>query len=267
MAKRQGEAKVRAVILAAGYATRLYPLTRNIPKPLLKVTAEKGVIDFIVDDLSASAAVEEVAVVTNGKYCADFTAWARRRHGRPSAGRGKGFSVRVLNDGTVSNQDRRGAVGDIAFAVRHRRIGQDLLVVGGDNLFDVGVERFLRFAREQAPRVSLGLFDVRDRQAARRFGIVTVDDKDRVVSFEEKPARPRSTLAATCLYYFPKETLRYLREYIRDRDTSNDAPGNYIKWLMPRTGVSGFSIRNGHWFDIGHLDSYKQVLELYNGKV
>jgi len=257
--KARRRTPVKAVILAAGYATRLYPLTRNIPKPLLQVTARKAVIDFIVDDLISCGFVDEILVVTNDKYAADFALWARRRRGRGP--------VRVLNDGTLSNSDRRGAIGDMAFAVRKRAITTDLIVVGGDNLFDFGVARFLRSARARAPRVSLGLFDIHDKAAARRFGVVAVDRAGRVTSFEEKPARPKSTLAATCLYYFPAASLAYLKRYIRDRDTSNDAPGNYIKWLRERTGVSGFVIRRGHWFDIGHLDSYKEVLTLYNGKV
>jgi glucose-1-phosphate thymidylyltransferase len=254
-----GAEKIKAVVLAAGYATRLYPLTRNIPKPLLQVTSHKTVIDFIGDDLSADGRVDEITVVTNHKYFGDFSAWARRRRTR--------VPVHVLDDGTLSNADRRGAIGDMAFAVKHRKIDGDLVVVGGDNLFDVGVSRFLDFAQARRPRVSLGLFDVHDRVAARRFGIVGLDRLKRVVSFEEKPARPKSTLAATCLYYFPKESLAHLKTYIRDRDTSNDAPGNYIKWLMKKTGVSGFAIRGGHWFDIGHMESYKEVLALYNGKI
>lgn len=259
MATIRRYAKIKAVILAAGYATRLYPLTRNIPKPLLQVTARKTVIDFIVDDLAADGRVDEITVVTNDKYHCDFAAWARFRRTR--------VPLRVLDDGTFSNSDRLGAIGDMAFAVRKRKIAADLVVVGGDNLFDVGVARFLSFAQGRRPCVSLGLFDIYDKTAARRFGIVGLDRNSRVISFEEKPARPKSTLAATCLYYFPKESLAYLKEYIKDRDTSNDAPGNYIKWLMKKTGVSGFPIRRGHWFDIGHLGSYKEVLALYNGKV
>ncbi len=251
--------KIKAVILAAGYATRLYPLTRNIPKPLLQVTPGKAVIDFIVEDLAGCGRVDEIAVVTNHKYAGAFAAWVRRRRAR--------VPIAILDDGTLSNSDRLGAIGDMAFAVGKRKIATDLIVVGGDNLFDVGVARFVRFAHRHKPRVSLALFDIRDKDAARRFGIVGVDRADHVTSFDEKPARPRSTLAATCLYYFPKASLALLKDYIGDRDTSNDVPGNYIKWLMKRTGVSGFAIRRGHWFDIGHLDSYKQVLALYNGKV
>jgi len=255
----QRDKKIKAVILAAGYATRLYPLTLNIPKPLLQVTGRRTVIDFIVEDLVACGRVDEIVVVTNGKYAADFVAWAGLCRAR--------ITVTVLDDGTLSNRDRLGAIGDMAFAVSRRKIASDLIVVGGDNLFDVGVARFLRFAEAHRPRVSLGLFDIHDRAVARRFGVAAVDRAGRVTSFEEKPPRPRSTLVATCLYYFPAASLAYLKSYIRDRDTSHDAPGNYIKWLMERTGVSGFVIRRGHWFDIGHLDSYKEVLALYNGKI
>jgi len=256
---RPGQRKIKAIVLAAGYATRLYPLTRHIPKPLLAVTPGRSVIDFIVDDMAASGRIDGIVVVTNDKYHGEFAAWARGRRCR--------VPLVVLNDGTRSNEDRLGAIGDMDFVVDKMRIAQDVVIVGGDNLFDVGVRRFLAFAEARRPRVSLGLFDVHDRAAARRFGIAGLDRAGRLTTFEEKPARPRSTLAATCLYFFPKASLAFLKKYIADRGTSHDAPGNYIKWLLTKTGVSGFPIRRGHWFDIGHLDSYKQVLALYNGKI
>lgn len=253
---QRGERGVTAVVLAAGYATRLYPLTKDIPKPLLKVTGTKTVVDFLVDDLEAFG-VREIVVVTNRKFYAAFRAWARARRSR--------VPIVVLDDGTLSNEDRRGAVGDLDFAVRRRRIGTDLVVVGGDNLFDKGCAAFLAFAGRHAGETSLGVVDIGSRDEARRFGVVKLDRGDRVVSFEEKPARPKSTWVATCLYYLPKRVLSFLGKYMADPSTSKDAPGNLIRWLMIHDRVAGGRLARGHWFDIGHLDSYKEVVALYNG--
>jgi glucose-1-phosphate thymidylyltransferase len=253
---KKRESRITAVVLAAGYATRLYPLTKDIPKPLLRVTGTKTVVDFIVDDLEAYG-VREIVVVTNRKFYPVFRTWARARRGR--------VPVVVLDDGTLSNEDRRGAVGDLDFAVRRRRIKTDIVVVGGDNLFDRGCAAFLEFAERASETASLGVVDIGRLEEARRFGVVKLDKGHRVVSFEEKPARPQSTLVATCLYYLPKRVLALLARYMADPSTSKDAPGNFIRWLMIHDRVMGGCLARGHWFDIGHLNSYKKVVALYNG--
>jgi glucose-1-phosphate thymidylyltransferase len=249
--------KIKAVILAAGYATRLYPLTLNIPKPLLKIKSQKAVIDFIVDELKVSRRVDEIIVVTNHKFFGDFSRWAKARK--------DALKVTVVDDGTRSNDDRLGAVGDIYFAVKKKKIDHDFLVIGGDNLFDRGFAQFLEFGESRRPWASIGVFDINDKKEATRFGIVTVDRTKKISSFEEKPGRPKSTLVATCLYYFPAETLKGLKKYMRDAATSKDAPGNYIRWLFKEDKVYAFTLKKGHWYDIGHFDSYKEVVAEYNG--
>jgi len=248
--------ELKAIILAAGYATRLYPLTLNIPKPLLHVTPEKTVIDFIVDDLSGVRGIDEVLVVTNHKFYPDFIRWSAKRK--------LACTLTVLDDGTMSNLDRLGAVGDIVYAVNKKRIDSDLIVIGGDNLFDRGFKDFFNFAFSKRPYASLGVFDIKDKKDAAQFGVVSVDPRGRVISFEEKPARPRSSCVATCLYFFPKDTLRLLHRYAADPKTIKDAPGNYIRWLMQKSRVYGSALGQGHWHDIGHFDSYKEVVNRYN---
>ncbi|MDD5019937.1 MAG: nucleotidyltransferase family protein [Candidatus Omnitrophica bacterium] len=250
---------VEAVILAAGYATRLYPLTLGVPKPLLRIGRGKTVIDMIVDGLSPLRNVRRITVVTNHKFSEDFKAWASRHPRRKM--------ICVEDDGTRSNEDRLGAIGDIYHVVKKKRITDDVLVIGGDNLFGRTFEGFVRFARRRAPFASLGLFDIRTRSIASRFGVVSIDRNGRVVRFEEKPEHPASTLVATCLYYFPARTLKDLEAYALDKTTSNDASGNYIRWLIKRSKVYGLALKQGHWFDIGHLDSYKQVIARYNGVI
>ena len=249
--------KVKAVILAAGYATRLYPLTLNIPKPLLKITSSKAVIDFIVDDLVNSGLPEEIIVVTNHKFYADFCNWARAR---------RETRISVLDDGTRSNDDRLGAVGDIFYAVKKKAIQDDLIVVGGDNLFDRGFSKFLKFALKKSPYASLGLFDIKSKKEASRFGVVGVTSQGRITSFEEKPLEPKSTCVATCMYYFPKETLALLGKYMEDPKTKKDAPGNYIRWLMEHDSVYGVVLEEGHWHDIGHFDSYREVVKQFKDR-
>lgn len=256
---RETSASIEAIILAAGYATRLYPLTLGIPKPLLRITRDKTVIDVIVDSLLPMGIVRRITVVTNHKFSGDFSAWARRHpHGR---------MICIEDDGTLSNDDRLGAIGDIYYVVAKKKIKDDVLVVGGDNLFGRPFDGFIRFARRHRPYASLGLFDIKDRTKAGRFGVVSMNKGKRVVRFEEKPDRPASTLVATCLYYFPASTLGDLKVYALDKTTSNDASGNYIRWLMERSRVYGFALKQGHWVDIGHLDSYKQVIARYNGAI
>jgi glucose-1-phosphate thymidylyltransferase len=244
------------VVLAAGYATRLYPLTLNIPKPLLHITRDKTVIDFIVAELEKIAGVKEIIVVTNHKFAGDFKVWAKKRRSK--------LSISVLDDGTHCNEDRLGAVGDISYAVKKKKIDSDFLVFAGDNLFDQGVGRFYEFATSRRPHASIGLFDIGSKKDACRFGVVTVDRRGKILSFEEKPAKPKSTLVATCLYFFPQETLKLLERYVSDQETSKDAPGNYIRWLLGATGVYGFTLKKGHWHDIGHFDSYKEVVSQFS---
>jgi glucose-1-phosphate thymidylyltransferase len=249
---------VKAIILAAGYATRLYPLTLNIPKPLLRVTPDKTVIDFIVDDLITVAGLDEIVVVTNHKFYSDFLKWAAHRK--------LPCRLSILDDGTRTNIDRLGAVGDIIYAVTKKKIDSDLAVIGGDNLFDRGFKKFFDFAFARQPYASLGVFDIKNKKEAANFGVVSITPRGRVVSFEEKPVHPRSSCVATCLYYFPKQTLKLLYRYAADPRTVKDAPGNYIRWLMQKDRVYGFALKKGNWHDIGHFDSYKEVVNQFTNK-
>lgn len=252
----QGKKNLKAIILAAGYATRLYPLTRQLPKPLLKVTKDKTIIDLMVDELVKSLLFDEIFVVTNQKFYPDFCRWAKKHKTR--------VPLVVLNDGTHSNSDRLGAIGDLSLVVSKGKINSDVVVVGGDNLFDRGLGHFLTFALRHRDSASMALYDLKCKKEASRFGIVLLDRKKKIMHFDEKPARPKSTLAATCLYYFPKRALLELRCYMKDRRTPKDAPGNFIHWLITRESVYGYVLKEGHWYDIGQIESYKEVLRQMN---
>ncbi len=240
---------MKVLILAAGYATRLYPLTLNKPKPLLKV-GSKTITDRIVEKIEAVKNIDVIYIVTNDKFSTHFEKWAKKSPYKTP--------ITIINDRTFSNETRLGAVGDMELVVSEEGIDDDLLVLGGDNLFEFDLMDFIRFARRKRG-FAVALRDVGDKKAAKKYGIVTLDNNDKVEEFVEKPKEPKSTLAAMCVYYFPKEKLDLLKVYI-DAGMNRDQPGHYISWLVSKGLVYGYTIK-GEWFDIGD----KKLLKLAHG--
>ena len=247
---------MKTLILAAGYATRLYPLTKDKAKPLLPI-GNRPVIGHILDRLEGLSGLSEILVVTNHKFYPQFERWA--------AGLSFPAPLTLLDDGSTEEGDRLGAVGDIRFAIQQRKIREDLLVIGGDNLFDFDLAPFVSFAKKKIPFCSLMVYDVADFDLARQYGIVSLDGEGKVVSLEEKPRKPTSTLAAMCVYFFPKQTLSYGEDYAQ-LPHSKDAPGFYIKWLHETKGVYGFAA-HGRWYDIGDLASYQKACDTFKKEV
>ena len=241
--------------MAAGYGTRLYPLTINQPKPLLLVN-NRPMINFLLDKLSQINEIKEVFVVTNDKFFALFKEW--REKIKPDF---KNLKIKIVNDGSKSPQDRKGAIGDIQFVIAGENIQDDLLVIGGDNLFNFGIKDFIKFAKGHTPQVSIGLFDIRNKDEAVKFGVADLNKDSRLLSFVEKPELPPSTLIAMCLYYFPKDSLAQIKEYLKT-ENKKDASGDYINWLRQREPVYGY-VFQGSWFDIGHIDSYSKANQLF----
>jgi glucose-1-phosphate thymidylyltransferase len=240
---------MKALILAAGYATRLYPLTKEYPKPLLTV-GEKPLIDHIVAKLEAVEDIDEIIVVTNSKFIAQFEKWLS-----PLAAK---KNITLVDDLTKTLEDRRGAIGDMYFAIESKQIKEDLLVIGGDNLFDGGLDEYLQFANAHKSYPVIGAYDIKDRAQAQKYGVITVDAANKIVDFQEKPEKPNSTLVAMCLYYFPKEKLRLVEEYMASRADKHDATGFYISWLSKKESVYAFTFK-GRWYDIGDPDFYKEA--------
>jgi glucose-1-phosphate thymidylyltransferase len=231
---------MNALVLAAGYATRLYPLTQTVAKPLLPVGG-RPMIDYIVDAISEVPGLESLHVVTNSRFAEDFRRWAGARDERP---------VAVHDDGTRSDDDRLGAIGDIRFVVERAGLdADDLVVVAGDNLFDFSLRGQVAFWREKGRASCLALYDVGDRELARQYGIVELDEQDRVVGFVEKPDAPQSTLAATAAYVFHREHVALLDAYLGEGNVP-DQPGRFVAWLQAREPVYGYRAR-GEWHDIG----------------
>jgi glucose-1-phosphate thymidylyltransferase len=230
---------VKAIILAAGYATRLYPLTRDRPKHLLEVGG-RTILDRLLNRLEGIE-LDRIYVVTNAKFADDFRAWARDRP-----------DIVVIDDGTTSDEDKLGAIGDLGFVIQREQLDDDLLVAAGDSLFSDSLVGFAGFARKKgAPAIAV--YDAGSLEAIRRYSSVGVDEEDRVVFFEEKPQEPRSTLAGIALYIYPRETLSLVRAYL-DGGNNPDQPGRLVEWLHTRVPVYAWRVP-GRWLDIGSAET------------
>lgn len=224
-----------ALILAAGYATRLQPLTDDRPKHLLPVGG-RPMLDWILDKIH-DARVGDVHLVTNARFAPQFERWA------------KGKSVTVHDDGTSSNEDRLGAIGDIRFVQERAGIDDDMLVIAGDNLFDYELSDYIAYWRTKDGASAVAVHDVGTLDLARKYGIVAVDEDDRIVDFLEKPENPPSTLAATATYLYARAHARLVPTYLAEGNPP-DQPGNYVAWLHKREPVYAYRFGGG-WYDIG----------------
>ena len=240
---------MKALILAAGYGTRLASVIKDTPKPLIPV-GKRPLIDYVVDKLAIIKSLDEIVVVSNNKFTPHFQQWAASRVG-------KICPIRIVNDGTNTPEERLGSVGDIRFVWEKEPSLQDWLIIGGDNLFDGDLIPFVDYAFSKCPAMTIGAYDIHDIQAATKFGIVAVDANNKVISFQEKPENPLSTLTAMCLYYFPKQTLGFMAEYLSE-SKAVDAAGSYIKWLSEKKNVYGFQFF-GKWYDIGSIESLEEA--------
>lgn len=240
---------MKAVILAAGYATRLYPLTLNQPKCLLTV-GDQTILDALCTKLNAAVGLDEIIIVTNAKFFDQLNQWKNKSRSR--------LPIRVLNDGTTTNDDRLGAVGDLRFVIDQCRIDSDILMMASDNLFDQDLAGFLGFALSKKKYVTVAIYDIQDKNlASKKFGVLEIDQNSEVTSIEEKPEHPKSSLIGMGIYYFPKASLRLMNEYLNHQD-ANDAPGHYIRWLLGRLKIFGF-LFSGMWYDIGNLQALEEA--------
>jgi len=238
---------VKGLLLAGGYATRLRPLTDTIAKPLLPLGG-RPIVDWIVDRLDEAGVVTELHVVTNAVYAAAFERWA------------SGRSIAVWNDGTTSNEDRLGALGDIALAIDRGRLGgDDLLVIAADNLFEFSVADYVEFWRGKESGSALAVHRLADPSAASLYGVVELDGDDRVIGLEEKPEHPRSDLVSTAMYLFHRDHVALLAGYLAEGNPP-DPPGRFLEWLHVRVPVFGYRFSES-WFDIGNP---AQLLEADN---
>ncbi|UIO98447.1 NDP-sugar synthase [Halobaculum sp. CBA1158] len=240
---------MKAVVLAGGYATRLWPITRNRPKMFLPV-GDGTVIDEIFADLEADDRVDEVFVSTNERFAGEFESYlADSSFEKPT----------VSVEDTTAESEKFGVVGALAQLIEREGVDDDLIVVAGDNLISFDVGEFVDFF-EAKGTPALAAYDVGSRERAKSYGLVELDG-DRVVDFQEKPDDPNSTLVSIACYAFPQETLPDFEEYLSDGNNP-DEPGWFIQWLQSRQPVHAFTF-DGAWFDIGTPESYLDAVEWY----
>ena len=242
---------MKCVILAAGYATRLYPLTENFPKPLLDVQG-KSILDWLIDDVDRLGTISEYVVISNSKFFKHFQRWASERD----------KNITVLDDGTTSNETRLGAVKDIWFAIEKLQLNEDLLVVAGDNLLDFSLTKFISYAQEKQTSCIMRYFEPRTEKL-KKSGVVQTDEQDKVLQMQEKPQTPCSSWACPPFYYYVQADVPLVKKGI-DSGCGTDAPGSFIAWLCTQTTVHAMEMP-GKRYDIGNLESYQQVQQAYQG--
>lgn len=236
------------IILAAGYGTRLYPLTLDKPKALLEV-GNKTILDRLFEEIAHIKEANRVYIVTNEKFYKSFEDW-KEKSTYP-------LKIEVINDETKSNETRLGAIGDISLAMNKKNITGDVLITGSDNLFEFELRDFTKFGLLKKPFSSIALFDVKDKVLAKKYGICSLDKNGRVVDFTEKPESPASTLAATALYFIPGEKTAKISAYMKI-GLSKDAPGNLMKWLSEVDKLFGY-VTEEKWHDIGDKESLEKA--------
>jgi glucose-1-phosphate thymidylyltransferase len=242
---------MKCLILAAGYATRLYPLTKNFPKPLLQVKG-KTILDWLIDDIDALGEVNEYIVVSNQKFYDIFNDWAKSKKQK----------VTVLNDLTTSNETRLGAVKDIEFAIEALSINDDLLVIAGDNLLDFSLTKFIVYAKGKGTSCIMRYYEP-NIEKLKKTGVAEVDGTDKVLCLTEKPCEPKSNYACPPFYYYVKDDVKLIKKGIED-GCGVDAPGSFVAWLCTKTTVHAMEMP-GKRYDIGNLESYQKVQNEFLG--
>lgn len=243
---------MKCLILAAGYATRLYPLTENFPKPLLKV-GDKTILDWLVDDIDTAGLVDTYVVISNHKFAHHFEDWAAT----------KKQNIRVVDDGTISNETRLGAVCDVQFAIDQLGLDDDLLVIAGDNVLDFSLSRFVAYADEKKTSCIMRYYEPSEKKLT-KCGVVELDDQDRILSMEEKPAQPKSHWCCPPFYVYTRGDAQKVKDAISQKKCGTDAPGSFIAWLCTVADVHAMEMP-GKRYDIGNLESYQQVQQEYQG--
>lgn len=242
---------MKCLILAAGYATRLYPLTENFPKPLLEVKG-KTILDWLVDDIDTAGLIDEYVVISNHKYAHHFENWAKS----------KTMKVTVVDDGTCSNDTRLGAVKDIQFAIEKLQLDDDMLVIAGDNVLNFSLTKFMVYAKQKNTSCIMRYFEGEEKKL-QKCGVVEINKEDKILSMEEKPSQPKSNWCCPPFYYYTKDDARLVAKGI-EAGCGTDAPGSYIAWLCNQTPVYAMEMP-GKRFDVGNLESYNKIKNEYEG--
>lgn len=244
---------MKLIVLAAGYATRLYPLTLDRPKPLLEV-AGRPMLEHVLDALAPVRSIERIYVVTNAKFTGKFQTWAD--HYQSIA------PFTIVNDGSTDDTNKLGAIGDLNLVLTREGVDDDIMVVAGDNLFSQPLEGFEDFCRQKNAPV-LAVYDVGDLSAIKKYNSISTDAEGRISFFEEKPAEPRSTITGIALYYYPRSSLDLIRQYVAEGNNP-DQPGRLVQWMYTRTPFYTWRVP-GTWYDIGSKETLEEANRVFSG--
>jgi len=244
---------MKVIILAAGYATRLHPLTLTQPKPLLPV-AGKPMVEHVLDNLAPMGGIDRIYVVTNAKFAGHFEQWSKSYAAKAK------LNFTTVNDGSTDDRNKLGAIGDIHHVLQTQNVDDDLVVVAGDNLFDQPLADFGRCCREKNAPV-LAVYDVGNLEEIKKYNAISIDPSGKITFFEEKPKQPTSTLTGIALYFYPRHTLPLIKQYIAEGNNP-DQPGRLIQWLYPRTPVYTWRVP-GLWYDIGSKETLEEANRIF----
>src|SRR6185503_8846788 len=245
---------MKVLILAAGYATRLYPLTLTRPKPLLEV-AGKPMIEHVLDNIAPIPGIDRVYVVTNAKFAEQFQQWADNYRATKAK-----MNFTIINDGSTDDTNKLGAIGDLHLVLTREKLDDDLFVVAGDNLFSQSVEEFGKFCRRKNAPV-LAVYDVGNLEEIKKYNAITMDGDGRITFFEEKPKQPQSTVTGIALYYYPRSSLPLIQQYVREGNNP-DQPGRLVQWMYPRTPFYTWRVL-GLWYDIGSKETLEEANRIF----
>jgi glucose-1-phosphate thymidylyltransferase len=248
---------MKVIILAAGYATRLYPLTLTRPKPLLPV-AGKPMIDYVLDNLAPIGGIDQVIIVTNAKFADQFQKWADEYRASKSK-----LDFTVVNDGSTDDSNKLGAIGDLNLVITRENLDDDIIVVAGDNLFSEPLTAFGNYCEDKKEPV-LAVYDVGSLEDIKKYNAITFDPTGKITFFEEKPKQPSSTVTGIALYYYPKKTVPLIKQYIAEGNNP-DQPGRFVQWLYPRTPVYVWNVP-GLWYDIGSKETLDEANRIFAKK-
>ena len=244
---------MKCIILAAGYATRLYPLTENFPKPLLEVKG-KTIIDWLIDDIESSNKITEYIIVSNHKFINHFKDWQKNSKLKEK--------IILIDDGSISNETRLGAVSDILLAINEQKIDEDLLVVAGDNVLDFSLNKFINYFEDKKHTCIMRYFE-ENLEKIKKSACVLFDENDLVLEMNEKPLEPNSNWCTPPFYIYSKEDVKKVALALED-GCNKDAPGSFINWLYNKSKVYVMEMP-GKRYDIGNLESYNNVNNVYKG--
>jgi glucose-1-phosphate thymidylyltransferase len=246
---------MKLIILGAGYATRLYPLTLNQPKPLLHV-AGKPMMEHLLQHLSPVESIDHIYIVTNDKYADHFQSWANEYQSTHGS-----LNLTIVNDGSTDDSNKLGAIGDLSLVLNQEQIDDDIIVVAGDNLLSHSLKDFETFCQEKQAPV-LAVYDIGNLDEVKKYNAIDVDSDGRILFFEEKPATPKSTLVGIALYYYPSSTLPLIRKYTEEGNNP-DQPGRLVEWMYQRTPFYTWVVP-GIWYDVGSKETLEEANRIFS---